>query len=233
MNKPVCAVVGVGPGNGAAIARKFAAQGYAVALCARSLDKLEVLAAELPAAAAFVYDVTDPQAAGWVFAEIEQKLGPVSVVAYNAGSGIWGRLDDVSVEAFQSSWEVNTRGLFLAVKAVLPQMRRLGGGAIVVSGATASVRGGLETTAFASAKAAQRSLTQSLAKQFGPEKIHVGYVVLDGMVDLERTMERMPDKPLDFFLSSEQIAEAVYYLATQPERAWTFEMDLRPYGEKW
>jgi NADP-dependent 3-hydroxy acid dehydrogenase YdfG len=233
MRKPVCVVIGVGPGNGAAIARKFSAAGYAVALCARTREKLAALAAELPDAAPFVYDVTDPAAAERVFTEIEQSLGPVSVVAYNAGSGIWGKVDDVSVEAFQRAWEVNTRGLLAAVKAALPQLRQQGGGAIIISGATASVRGGLESTAFSSAKAAQRSLAQSLAKQLGPEKIHVSYVILDGMIDLERTMTRMADKPLDFFLSAEQIAEAYVYLATQPERAWTFEMDLRPYGEKW
>lgn len=233
MNKPVCAVIGVGPGNGTAIARKFSEQGYAVALCSRTRSKLDALAKDLPAAAAFAYDVTDPEAAGPVFAAIEQSLGPVSVMVYNAGSGSWGGVDEVSVEQFQSSWDVNTRGLLLAVKAVLPQMRQQGGGAILVTGATASVRGGPRTTAFASAKAAQRSLAQSLAKQLGPEKIHVGYVILDGMVDLETTMKRMPDKALDFFLSASQIAEAFYYLATQPERAWSFEMDLRPYGEKW
>ncbi len=233
MSKPVCVVIGVGPGNGTAIARKFAAQGYAVALCARTQTKLRALAEELPDAAAFVYDVTDPEAATRVFAEIEQAMGPVSVVAYNAGSGAWGNIDEVAVNVFQLSWEVNTRGLLLAVKAVLPQMRKHGGGAIVITGATAALRGGLASTAFASAKAAQRNLAQSLAKQLGPEKIHVGYIVLDGMVDLEKTMRNMPDKPLDFFLSAEQIAEAFFYLATQPERAWTFEMDLRPYAEKW
>ena len=233
MSKPVCVVIGVGPGNGTAIARKFAEQGYAVALCARTQAKLNALAEELPDAAAFVYDVTDPEAAERVFAEIEQSMGSVSVVAYNAGSGTWGHVDEVSVDLFQLSWEVNTRGLLSAVKAVLPQMRKRGGGAIVISGATAALRGGLASTAFASAKSAQRSLAQSLAKQLGPEKIHVSYVVLDGMVDLEKTMTNMADKPLDFFLSAEQIAEAFFYLATQPERAWTFEMDLRPYGEKW
>lgn len=233
MSKPVCVVIGVGPGNGTAIARKFAEQGYAVALCARSQTKLKALAAELPDAAAFVYDVTDPDAAARVFTEIEQALGPVAVVAYNAGSGSWGNVDAVDVDAFQLAWEVNTRGLLLAVKAVLPQMRQRAGGAIVITGATAALRGGLASTAFASAKAAQRSLAQSLAKQLGPEKIHIGYVVLDGMVDLEKTMSSMAEKPLDFFLSAEQIAEAFFYLATQPERAWTFEMDLRPYGEKW
>jgi NADP-dependent 3-hydroxy acid dehydrogenase YdfG len=233
MSKPVCVVIGVGPGNGTAIARKFADQGYAVALCARTQAKLDVLAEQLPDAAAFAYDVTDVKAAERVLADIEQSMGVVSVVVYNAGSGTWGNVDEVSVDNFQSSWEVNTRGLLLAVKAVLPQMRQGGGGAIVVTGATASLRGGLASTAFASAKAAQRSLAQSLARQLGPEKIHVAYVVLDGMVDLERTMAKMTDKPLDFFLSAEQVAEAFFYLATQPERAWTFEIDLRPYGEKW
>ena len=103
----------------------------------------------------------------------------------------------------------------------------------MITGATAALRGGLASTAFASAKAAQRSLAQSLAKQLGPEKIHVSYVILDGMVDLEKTMAKMADKPIDFFLSAEQIADAFFYLATQPERAWTFEMDLRPFAEKW
>ncbi len=177
--------------------------------------------------------MTDPGAAERVFADIEKTMGSVSVVVYNAGSGTWGNVDEVTVDSFQSSWEVNTRGLLLAVKAVLPQMRKRGGGAIVITGATAALRGGLMSTAFASAKAAQRNLAQSLAKQLGPEKIHIGYVVLDGMVDLQKTMTNMADKPLDFFLSAEQIAEAFFYLATQPERAWTFEIDLRPYAEKW
>lgn len=233
MAKPVCVVIGVGPGNGAAIARKFATEGYAVALCARSVEKLAPLASELETAKAYAYDASDKDAAEKVFADIKAELGAVSVVAYNAGSGTWGSVDNVSIDDFENAWEVNTRGLLLAAKAALPQMRELGGGSMVITGATAAWRGGLQTTAFASAKAAQRSLAQSLAKQLGPEKIHVAYVILDGMVDLESTKQRMPDKPADFFLRAEHVAEAFYYLATQPESAWTFEIDLRPFGETW
>lgn len=233
MKQPVCAVIGVGPGNGAVIARKFADEGYSVALCARNLDRLNELASLLPNARSYSYDVSDPDAAKSVFAAIEKDLGPVDTVIYNAGSGTWGTLDEVDVEAFQSAWEVNTRGLFLATQAVLPQMRKSGQGSIVVIGATASIRGGAKSIAFASAKAAQRSLAQSLARQLGPEKIHVAYVILDGMVDLETTRKKMSDKPEDFFLSSEQIAESVFFLAKQPQQAWSFELDLRPYGEHW
>lgn len=112
-------------------------------------------------------------------------------------------------------------------------MRKTGSGNIIVIGATASIRGGAHSIAFASAKAAQRSLAQSLARQLGPEKIHVAYVILDGVVDLETTKQKMSNKPEDFFLSSEQIAQSIYFLATQPQQAWSFELDLRPYTEHW
>jgi NAD(P)-dependent dehydrogenase (short-subunit alcohol dehydrogenase family) len=108
-----------------------------------------------------------------------------------------------------------------------------GGGAIVVTGATASLRGNVRTAAFASAKAGQRALAQSMARHLGPKGVHVGYVVVDGVVDLASTRARMADKPDDFFLKPAEIAEAVHFLAHQPRSAWTFELDLRPFGERW
>ena len=112
-------------------------------------------------------------------------------------------------------------------------MRKAGRGVIVVVGAGAALRGRPRTIAFAAGKAAQRSVAQSLARQLGPENIHVAYVVLDGVVDLEATRTRMTDKPAEFFLSSAGVAEAVYALAAQDRQAWTFELDLRPFGESW
>ena len=112
-------------------------------------------------------------------------------------------------------------------------MKERGQGAIVVIGATASLRGGARTTGFASAKAAQRSLAQSMARGLGPAGIHVSYVVIDGVIDLERTRSRMPDRPDNFFLKPDAIAEAVYQLTEQDSSAWSFEVDLRPYAEKW
>jgi NADP-dependent 3-hydroxy acid dehydrogenase YdfG len=233
MSKPVCAVIGVGPGNGAAIARRFAAEGYAVALCARDQARLKDFEAEIPGSRAYAYDVRDPQAAEAVFAEIRDGLGPVSVMVFNAGAGQFANIDQATAETFQAAWEVNARGLFLATQAALPGLRAAGGGSIVVIGATASIKGGANFLPFASSKAAQRSLAQSLARHLGPERIHVAYVILDGVVDLARTRERMPDKGDDFFMRPDDIAESVFHLTRQPSSAWTFELDLRPFGEKW
>jgi NADP-dependent 3-hydroxy acid dehydrogenase YdfG len=233
MSKPVCAVIGVGPGNGAAIARRFAAEGYAVALCARDQARLKDFEAEIPGSRAYAYDVRDLQAAEAVFAEIRDGLGPVSVMVFNAGAGQFANIDQATAETFQAAWEVNARGLFLATQAVLPDLRDAGGGSIVVIGATASIKGGANFLPFASSKAAQRSLAQSLARHLGPERIHVAYVILDGVVDLARTRERMPDKGDDFFMRPDDIAESVFHLTRQPSSAWTFELDLRPFGEKW
>ena len=233
MSKPVCVVVGAGPGNGAAIGARFAAAGHAVALCARDLERTRELAANIPGAAAYVWDVRDVSAAGHTLERIHRDLGPVRTLVYNAGSGEFLNIDQTSVESFQAAWEVNARGLFLAAKAVLPDMRAAGQGSIIVIGATASIRGGAAAAAFASAKAAQRSLAQSMARHLGPERIHVAYVILDGVVNLERTRARMPDKPDEFFLQPGQIAESIYFLAQQEPQAWTFELDLRPFGEKW
>jgi NADP-dependent 3-hydroxy acid dehydrogenase YdfG len=233
MSRPVCVVAGAGPGNGAAIGARFASGGYAVALCARDPARTRELAAGIPGAAGFAWDVRDPAAAGRVLEQIRRDLGPVRTLVYNAGSGEFSTIDEATLEGFQAAWEVNARGLFTASRAVLPDMRAAGGGAIIAIGATASVRGGAAAASFASAKAAQRSLAQSMARHLGPERIHVAYVIVDGVINLERTRARMPGKPDEFFLEPRQIAEAVYFLAQQDPQAWTFELDLRPFGEKW
>ena len=160
-------------------------------------------------------------------------MGTISILIYNAGAGAFSNIEDADVESFQRAWEVNTRGLFVAAKQVIPQMRKLSGGSIVIIGATASIKGGANFTPFASAKAAQRSLAQSMARYLDPEKIHVSYIIIDGVIDLERTRKAMPDKSDDYFINSDDLAESVWFLTQQPPSAWTFELDLRPCGEKW
>ncbi len=231
--KGVCAILGVGPGNGASLARKFSGRGYQVALCSRDTDRLQQIASGLDNTEIYEYDVRDPETPQRVFAQIRERQGPVDVLIYNAGAGKFASIDDATVDEFQAAWEVNARGLFLAAQAVLPDMRAAGGGNIVVIGATASVKAGAGFTPFASAKAAQRALAQSMAKRLGPEKIHVSHVIIDGVIDLERTREWLPDKPDEFFMQADDIAESVYFLTQQPQQAWSFEIDLRPYGEKW
>lgn len=231
--KKVCVVVGVGPGNGAALARRFAADGYAVALLARTTKMSSQLESELPDSRAFVCDVGDGESIARAFASIREKMGEVEVVAFNAGSGVFGTFDEVSAENLESAFRVNTLGLFLVAKEVVPSMKAAKSGAIVVIGATASRRGVARTTAFAPAKAAQRSLCESLARQLGPHGIHVAIIIIDGVVDLPRTREWMKDKPDEFFVKPESVADLGSFLVRQDESAWTFEAEARPFGESW
>lgn len=233
MSERVCVVVGVGPGNGASISHRFAREGWKVAMTARDGERLRGLTEEVPGSRGYVWDVRDVESAPAVFSRIRGELGPVHTVVYNAGSATFGSVDDVDLEAFQAAWEVNARGLFLAARHALEDWRKQGGGALVVIGATASVKGGAAFAAFASAKFAQRGLAQSLARKLGPEGVHVSTVVIDGVIDVPRTRRMMPDQPDDFFLQADRIADAVHFLATQDRSAWTFELDLRPFGERW
>ncbi|MEM9070325.1 MAG: SDR family NAD(P)-dependent oxidoreductase [Myxococcota bacterium] len=232
MAKPVCAVVGVGPGNGKAFAKRFAKEGYQVALLSRSTDYSEKLAAELEDAKAYACDVTDAVAIERAFAQIRDDLGDVDVLLYNAGSGTFGPFDQVSDAQFEASWRINTLGLLQSARAVIGPMRERGTGSILITGATASLRGKPFTTAFASAKAAQRSLAQSLARTLWPDGIHVALVIVDGVIDLPRSREGS-DKPDDFYIKPADIAHIMFHLAGQPKSAWSFEVEARPFGENW
>lgn len=229
----VCAVIGVGPGNGLALVQRFSREGYEVAMLARSQDYLEQLADEIPRAHAYPCDATDIAQAGAVLGRIRQDLGPISVLIYNAGAGTFKSAEESTPEDFEKNWQVNVLGLLNATQATLGQLREHDSASILVTGASAALRGRANTAPFASAKAAQRSLAQSLARQLGPEQIHVGYVIIDGVVDLPRTREMLPDKPDDFFINPDGVAEAIWSLHQQPRSAWTFELDLRPFGESW
>ncbi len=233
MAKPVCVVVGVGPGNGAALARQFHGEGYAVALLARSVELTAQLAGELDGARAYACDVADEASVAAAFAAVAAELGPVDTLIYNAGSGVWGTIEDISAKDFEQSWRVNTLGAFLSAKQVIPAMKGAGRGNIVFIGATASRRGNVKTAAFAPAKAAQRSLAESLARYLWPAGIHVAVVILDGVVDLPRTRKMMPDKPDGFFVKPADLAASVLALTNQPRSVWSFELEARPFGETW
>jgi NADP-dependent 3-hydroxy acid dehydrogenase YdfG len=233
MSKPVGALIGVGPGNGTAIARKFSSEGYKLALLSRNEAYLNELAHELGETRVYAYDALDTTAPEKVFGKIKQELGPVDVLVYNAGSGMFGNVDEVKLSDFEHAWRINALGLLAAVKAVLPDMRAAGKGNIVVIGATASVKHGANFAAFTSAKAAQRALAQSIAKHVGREGVHVSLVIIDGVIDIPRTREMLPDRADDFFLKPDDIAQSVFSITQQPKSAWTFELDVRPFGEKW
>ena len=233
MAKRVCVVAGLGPGNGAAFARRFASEGYAVALLARTTGLSEELASSLPDARAHACDVADAGSVARAFDAIRRDLGDPEVLVYNAGSGVWGNVEEASAADFESAWRVNALGAFLASKQVIPGMKRAGRGTIVFVGATASRKAGARSASFSSAKGAQRSLAESMARALWPAGIHVALIVVDGVVDLARTRERMPDKPDSFFVRPDDVAEIGFRLTQQRPSAWSFEVEARPFAETW
>lgn len=233
MASPVCVITGVGPGNGASLSRRFSAAGYRVAMLARSAERLRALEAAIAGSRGYAVDVADAASVQAGFARIAAELGPVEVLVHNAGSGMFADFESTSVEMLELAWRVNTLGLFLCGEAVVPGMIGRGVGAIIVIGATASLRGGANFAAFASAKAAQRSLAQSMARSLGPKGIHVGLVIVDGVIDIPNTRAMFSDRPDEFFLKPDAIAATVFHLVQQARSAWTFELDVRPHKEKW
>jgi NAD(P)-dependent dehydrogenase (short-subunit alcohol dehydrogenase family) len=232
MSTKVCVIAGVGPGNGAAFARRFARNGYGVALLARKPDVTRALEKELPGSKAYVVDLTSQDAVRATFAGVRRDLGPVDVLIHNAAGYARSAFVDTKPEEFESVWRAGPWSLLLCGQEATTQMLEHGGGAIVAVGATASLRGGEIFTSFSAAKAAHRSLAQSMARGLGPRGIHVAYVVIDGAVD-GLVRQFLPDKPDEFFVRPGAIADTVYHLVHQDRSAWTFELDLRTSTEKW
>jgi NAD(P)-dependent dehydrogenase (short-subunit alcohol dehydrogenase family) len=230
---PICAVIGVGPGNGEALARRFSADGYAVALLARRGELTAQLANELPLARAYACDVADAGSVDVAFRRLRSDMGDVDVLVFNAGSGVWGTIEEVSPEDFERSWRVNTFGLFLTARQAIPAMRRRGQGAIIVIGATASRRGVAGTAAFAPAKMAQRGLTESMARHLWPAGIHVALIIVDGAVRSAAARARLGDRPEDALIAPSGVADIAASLVRQDRSAWSFEVEARPYAEKW
>jgi NAD(P)-dependent dehydrogenase (short-subunit alcohol dehydrogenase family) len=230
----VCAIIGFGPGLGAAYAETFLKAGYDLALLSRSGAGLVKDPFPNSLAKGYACDASVPESLVAMLDRAENELGPIEVVIYNADLAQFGTLEEVSEIEFDQSWRVGVLGLFTAAKLLGPRMSERGSGKIIVSGATAALRGNLWTTAFAPTKAALRILSQSLAKQLGPKGVHVAYLVIDGVIDTEDTRQNFaPNEPDDFFIQPDRIAETALFLAGQDRSAWTFELDLRPFGEKW
>jgi NAD(P)-dependent dehydrogenase (short-subunit alcohol dehydrogenase family) len=231
--RPACAVVGVGPGNGAAIVRRFSEAGYAVAMIARSEGVVRELSREISNATAFTCDISQAGSVKAAFGQISAELGDVDVLVFNAGTGSWGSVEVITPEEFEAAWRTSAFGTLLASQQVIPAMKRKGHGAIIVIGATASMRGVPGTAAIAPAKAAQRILAESMARSLGPAGIHVAVTVLDGVVDMPMARNHFADKPDDFFIKPAAVAEAVLTLVSQDRSAWSFLTELRPFAEKW
>ena len=231
--KRVCVVAGVGPGNGASFARRFAMEGFALALLARRTGFARDLASELPDARSYECDVADASSVARTFNLIRRDMGEIDVLIYNAGSGVWGTIEEVSATDFENAWRANALGAFHCSKQVISAMKQAGKGTIVFIGATASRRGGPKSAAFASAKGAQRILAESMARHLWPAGVHVALVIIDGVIDLPSTRAKMPGKPDAFFVKPDDVAESVFRLTQQKRSAWSFELEVRPFGESW
>lgn len=233
-------VVGVGApqGLGTAIARRFADGGYAVVIAGRNAAKLQASAEHLRAAGTAVSAVVgDAAVAADVarFAAAAQALAPLAVAVHNAGSNRPAPFLQLDAGSFESHWREHTLGGFLVAQAALPALLAQGGGTLLFTGASGSLRGKANFAAFAAAKAGLRALAQSLAREFGPRGIHVGHVVIDGGIAGDRLLSTFPQlessRGPDGLLNIDAIADAYWLLHHQQRSAWTHELDLRPWSE--
>jgi NAD(P)-dependent dehydrogenase (short-subunit alcohol dehydrogenase family) len=229
------AVVGVGAGLGAALARRFA-RGYGVALMARDEDKLRALAAEIEAAGgraiAIAADVSKAEEIRSAFERTRRALGDVDVLLYNAAMRPFGRLMETKPSTFETTWRVNAFGAFLCSQEVVPAMLTKRRGVILFTGATAGTRPFPTSAAFGPAKFAVRGLAQVMARDLGPQGVHVAYVNVDGAIDMPFIHKLRPELTAEDMLDPNAIAESFWHLAHQHPSAWTQELDLRPFKEK-
>ena len=226
---PLALITGVGPGTGAAIARRFAAGGYRVAMLARDEGRLKSLEAELPGSIAVACDVTDAAALEKALA----LVGMPEVVVHNAVSGAWGNFMEIDAATLQQNFNVNTMALLHLAKLTTPAMVAAGKGALIVTGNTSALRGKTFFSSFAPTKAAQRILAESIAREVGPKGVHVAYMIIDAVIDSPWQRERLPNAADDFFISPASIADETWHLAHQPRDAWTFLSEIRPFREPW
>ena len=238
--KPVALIIGAGDALGGAIAKRFARGGYAACVTRRSVEKLMALKSEIEAAGGICHtfgsDAREEEDVIKLFADIEANIGPVEVCVFNIGGNVRFGITEMTARVYRKVWEMCAFGGFLtgreAARVMLPRKK----GTIIFTGATASLRGGAGFAAFAGGKHALRALAQSMARELGPQGIHVGHVVIDGAIDTAFIRDTFPEryalKAQDGILNPDHIAENYWTLHAQPRDAWTFELDLRPWIEK-
>lgn len=239
----VCVVIGAGDGVGGAIARAFAAAGHPVCLTrrARNLDKLEALAAEIRShggtAHAFGVDARSEEETAALFDRIEREIGAIEIVVFNIGANVSFGIRETTARVFHKVWEMACFAGFLVGREAARVMVPRGRGTIIFTGATASIRGREGYAAFAAAKHGLRAVAQSVARELGPEGIHVAHVLCDGAIDGVFIRERLGDVQQlledEAILKPDEIAKNYLWLHQQSRSAWSHELDLRPWREKW
>ena len=235
-------IIGAGDATGSALTKKFANKGYKVCPVRRprSIDKVNMLAEEINNnggwAKGYGVDARDEDSIKDLFDEVENNVAPIDVVIFNPGANVFFSIEETTSRVFKKVWEMAAFAGFLTGKEAAKYMKKRNQGSIFFTGATASMRGSSGFSAFSSAKFALRAVSQSMARELGPEGIHVAHFVIDGAIDTAFIKETFPDvyalKEKDGILQPEAIAEAYWSVHSQHRSAWTHELDLRPYMEK-
>lgn len=226
-------IAGVGPGLGESLARKFVGEACQVGLFARSAEYLEELAADLgDGALAVPTDITDPEQVESGFDDVRDAFGSVDVLVNHASDGAWKGLREISPGEFERAWRVSANGALLCSQEAVGDMLAGDGGTIVFTGATSAVRGRDGAIGFSAAKFAVRGMAESMARELGPDGIHVAHVVIDGQIATPKVRETYPDRNEDTFLDPDAIADSYWHLVTQDRSSWTLELDVRPHVEE-
>jgi NAD(P)-dependent dehydrogenase (short-subunit alcohol dehydrogenase family) len=240
-NKRVVLVVGAGDATGGAIAKRFAQEGFVACVTRRSADKLQPLVDAIKAeggeAHGFACDARKEEDVIALVEQIESQIGPIEAFVFNIGANVPCSILEETARKYFKIWEMACFSGFLNAREVAKRMAKRQRGTILFTGATAGLRGASGFAAFAGAKHGIRALAQSMARELGPMNIHVAHVVVDGAIDTDFIRESFPEKyatkDQDGILNPEHIAENYWYLHSQPRDAWTFELDLRPWSERW
>jgi len=240
-NKKVALIIGAGDATGGAIARRFAREGYVACVTRRNLEKLQPLLAEIRSeggeAHGFASDARREEQVAELVERIERDIGPIEVMVFNIGANVPCSILEETPRKYFKIWEMACFSGFLTSQAVAKRMVTRGRGSILFTGATAGLRGAAGFAAFAGAKHGIRALAQSMARELGPLNIHVAHIVVDGAIDTAFIRDNWPEtyalKDQDGILDPEHIADSYWFLHSQPRDAWTFELDLRPWIERW
>lgn len=240
-NKKVVLVVGAGDATGGAIAKRFAREGFVACVTRRSADKLQPLVEAIQASGAqahgFACDARKEEEVIALVEQIETEIGPIEAFVFNIGANVPCSILEETARKYFKIWEMACYSGFLTGQAVARRMVARRRGTMIFTGATASLRGAANFAAFAGAKHALRALAQSLSRELGPANVHVAHVIIDGAIDTAFIRDNFPEryalKSEDGILAPEHIADTYWFLHQQPRDAWTFELDLRPWSERW
>jgi len=239
-NRPIALIVGAGDHLGSAIARRFARECFHIVATRRRGD-LDSLASEVchlgSEASIFHSDARDEQQVTELIEKVESELGPISVTIFNVGGNVRFGITDTTTQVYRKVWEMCALAGFLVGREVAKKMLTREKGTIIFTGASASLRGNTGFAAFSGGKHALRALAQSMSRELAPQGIHIAHVIVDGLIENERTKAFLPDlyasKGEDGIIQPDDLAEIYWQLHNQPRSAWTFEQDARPYSEQW